>query len=190
MEGFTCPSCGEGKIIDEARPGRTMRYRQISALELPDDLKIPTCSHCGEEWLDAETTTHIQAALEEAYRKELIDRSNRAIQKLRKAIPQRDLESLIGVSGGLLSKIRSGKDTSPLLTSLLMLLAEQLPLVDSLKRLWASSATSDGSEIRQNAALDPAPAAHRSLYLVPNAVSDQPSQAAVLKQLDWAELAA
>ncbi|MFY0572984.1 type II toxin-antitoxin system MqsA family antitoxin [Cystobacter fuscus] len=137
MEGFTCPTCNRGEIVMSTGRGRHMRYRHIPDLELPEELALPTCSACGERWLDAESTRNVEAALEIAYREELTRKAEQAIEALRSHLPQRDLERLLGVSAGLLSKLKNGKETSASMVALLMLLAEQPHRVEELRRLWA-----------------------------------------------------
>jgi hypothetical protein len=46
-----CPDCGEGIVQPLAKAGRTRRGGQ----QIPADIKIPTCNHCGAEWMDDET---------------------------------------------------------------------------------------------------------------------------------------
>lgn len=137
MEGFACPSCNRGEIVMRAGPGRRMRYRHIPDLELPADLELPTCSACDQQWLDAEATRRLEVAMEESYRAELVHKAEKSIEALRKHLPQRELERLLGLSSGWLSKVKNGKETSAPMAALLMLLAEQPHRVDSLRRLWA-----------------------------------------------------
>lgn len=137
MEGCACPSCNRGHIVMKAGPGHRMRYRHIPDLEIPAELELPACEACGQQWLDAEATQRLEMALEEAYRTELVRKSVQSIETLRQTIPQRELERLLGVSAGWLSKVKNGKETSAPMAALLMLLAEQPHRVDSLRRLWA-----------------------------------------------------
>ncbi|HYO65107.1 MAG TPA: hypothetical protein VEU33_03410, partial [Archangium sp.] len=109
----------------------------IPDLELPADLELPTCSACGQQWLDADASRRLDVAMEESYRAELIRKAEKSIEALRKHLPQRDLERLLGVSSGWLSKVKNGKETSAPMAALLMLLAEQPHRVESLRRLWA-----------------------------------------------------
>ena len=144
MEGFTCPACNRGEIVMATGRGRYMRYRQIPDLELPEELALPTCLDCGERWLDAEATRNVQAALEAAYRAELTRKAERSIEALRSHLPQRDLEQLLGISAGLLSKLKSGKETSPTMVALLSLLADQ-------PHQLIHSSHDEGTPIRQSA---------------------------------------
>ncbi len=137
MEGFACPECNRGEIVMAACPGRRMRYRHVPDLELPADLELPTCSACGARWLDAEATRRLEIALETAYGRELTRKAEQSIETLRSHIAQRDLERLLGVSAGLLSKLKNGKETSAPMVALLMLLAERPHRVDALRRLWS-----------------------------------------------------
>lgn len=138
--GYPCP-CGRGEIEAKTATGRRMGYLQVPDLELPADLPIPTCPACGEAWLGAVTTKHLEAALDTAYRRELTRKAERAIESLRPHLPQRNLEQLIGVSGGWLSKVKKGHETSASLTALLMLLAADPRRLDELKALWAVQGT-------------------------------------------------
>jgi transcriptional regulator with XRE-family HTH domain len=114
-----------------------MRYRHVPDLELPEELELPTCSVCGARWLDAEATKRLETALETAYGRELTRKAEQAIETLRSHIAQRDLERLLGVSAGLLSKLKNGKETSAPMVALLILLAERPHRVDALRRLWS-----------------------------------------------------
>jgi hypothetical protein len=61
-----CHNCGVGKIIPLAKAGRTEGYHG-EIFEIPADLEIPTCDHCGEEWFDLTTAEKIDAALKPLY---------------------------------------------------------------------------------------------------------------------------
>lgn len=165
MEGFTCPNCSQGEIVMATGQGRRMRYRHIPDLELPEELELPTCPVCKEEWIDAETSRRLEAALEVAYRAELARKAERAIETLRPHIAQRDLERLLGVSAGWLSKVKNGKETSAPLAALLMLLAERPYRVDELHRLWAVQRESPKVvEVPTTRAQDPMAPAHALLF--------------------------
>ncbi len=137
MEGSACPSCALGELVMKAGAGRRMRYRHIPDLEIPAEVELPTCPACEQRWLDGEAMRRLEAALEDAYRTELVRKAEQAIETLRQHIAQRELERLLGVSAGWLSKVKKGKETSAPMAALLMLLAEQPHRVESLRRLWA-----------------------------------------------------
>lgn len=59
-----CRECGEGTIRLLAKEGRQWPYKEF-ILTLPATLEIPTCSHCGSEWLDADRATIVDAVLED-----------------------------------------------------------------------------------------------------------------------------
>lgn len=137
LEGFTCPQCNRGEIQMRAGPHRRMRYRHMPGLELPETLELPTCTACGERWLDAEALRNIDTTLEAEYRRQLTLKAERAIEALQPHMPQRDLERLLGMSAGWLSKLKNGREPSAPLTALLMLLAAQPERLEELQRLWA-----------------------------------------------------
>ncbi len=60
-----CRECGEGTIHLLAKEGRRMPYREKVSLLVPSTLLIPTCNHCGNEWIDAETAKALDKALQE-----------------------------------------------------------------------------------------------------------------------------
>lgn len=138
MEGFTCPQCNRGEIESRPGPHRRMAWRHIPDLALPEALELPTCSACGELWLDAKATRRVQEALEAEYRRQLTLKAERALDSLRAHLPQRDLERLLGVSAGWLSKVRNGREPSAPMSALLMLLAERPERVEELRRLWSA----------------------------------------------------
>ncbi len=137
-----CPACGEGRVEPAKRAGRRLTHRNLPDVELPAGLAIPTCTACGEEWFDAKTTEAVQRAVEEAYAAELGAMADRAIRGLAEAIPQRELERLVGVSAGYFSKLKGGKEPSAALVALLALLASDPSRVDELRALWRRRGTS------------------------------------------------
>ncbi len=120
-----CPACGQGEVFPVTRPGRTARYRNMAALPLPEDLEIPTCDACGEEWIDRATAQVIDATLEREHQDRLQQLAVASLEKLAdNRVTQRRLEKLLGLSHGYLSKIRSGvSHPSAALVSCLHLLA-------------------------------------------------------------------
>ncbi len=120
-----CPACGKGEIFPAARAGRTARYKNMAALPLPEDLAVPTCAECGEEWIDRATATALDAALEDEYQNRLRRLAIANLDRLAAChVTQRRLEETLGLSHGYLSKIRSGASRpSVALVSCLHLLA-------------------------------------------------------------------
>lgn len=142
MKNKTCPACNEGHIVDLAEAGRWMPFRNIPDLEIPDDLVIPTCDVCGEEWFDARTSARVDDALKAAYQVAISTRAEGALRRLTGAgFSQQQLERLLGLSAGYISKVKSGKETSSQLVATLMLLAaDPISRVQELVSLWRSSA--------------------------------------------------
>ncbi len=120
-----CANCGKGEIRPVVRPGRTARYKNLAAVPLPEDLEIPTCNACGEEWIDRATARAIDVALEGEYQERLWHLAVASLEKLAASgVTQRRLEMILGLSHGYLSKIRSGASRpSAALVSCLHLLA-------------------------------------------------------------------
>ena len=97
----------------------------METLPLPDDLPIPTCSACGEEWIDRTTAQAVDSALEQEYQDRLRQLVVGSLERLAASgVTQRRLEQSLGLSHGYLSKIRSGASRpSAALVSCLHLLA-------------------------------------------------------------------
>ena len=122
-----CRECGEGVIRLLAKAGRRMPFRNLAALPVPAKLAIPTCDHCGNEWIDPRTAQALDRALKEAYADELHKRLDAALEAIcsKADISQRGLEQLLGLSIGYLSRVRARRgDASAQLVSVLALIAE------------------------------------------------------------------
>lgn len=121
---FLCAKCEVGAVRILAKPGRTMRYKNFPALEVPARLEIPTCDNCGEMWFDSKTSRTVSREMEKVFRGELRRRVAHIIDLLSKVITQGQLEMLLGQSQGYLSKLKSGERTpSPELMIELALIA-------------------------------------------------------------------
>jgi hypothetical protein len=132
-----CAACGKGRVVPRAAPGRRFRYQMMPALEIPDSLRLPTCERCGELWLDATATRRLESALRKAYARELATRTERALRVLSARYPNRELETLLGLSQGTLARLEGSCEApSAALTGLLMLLAEAPSRVAKLRALW------------------------------------------------------
>ncbi|HRI51767.1 MAG TPA: hypothetical protein PLW65_16430 [Pseudomonadota bacterium] len=131
--------CGGKTVRKRMRPGRTIRYRNMNALAVPEDIPIPTCSRCHAEYIDAETAAALEEALRAAYRRALQQRARQAIDIVTSHISQRRLELLLGLSQGYLSRLRAGAgNPSPELVSHLALIAhDPAARLQELERYWA-----------------------------------------------------
>ncbi len=140
----TCPQCGAQAVRGRARPGRSIRYRNLGALPLPADVAVPTCVRCRFEFIDPETRTRLEPLLHDEYRRVLQQRVRLSIDTLMRHTSQRKLELLLGLSQGYLSRLRSGAGhPSPELVSHLALLAhDPQGRLAELERYWAEPPSS------------------------------------------------
>jgi hypothetical protein len=113
----------------------------MNALKVPTNIPIPTCRQCHAEYIDAETAQVLEEALRNAYRDELRLRARQAIDIITCHISQRQLEFLLGISQGYLSRLRAGSgNPSPELISHLALIAHDPEVrLEELRRFWGSS---------------------------------------------------
>ena len=123
-----------------ARKGRTQRYKNMM-LSLPADLELAECTSCHEGFVDERDASAMDDALETAYHEELRRRAIPLLDKLAKVLPQRRLETLLGLSVGHLSKIRSKEfPSAALVTELALLAADPAAGVHRLEKFWAKPA--------------------------------------------------
>ena len=137
---FRCIECGVGTVRPIARVGRRQRYKMME-LVLPAGVKVPTCDKCGVEYLSESSAAAEDAALEPLYRRELRRRAKEAIERLMPYVDERDLEQLMGLSRGYLSRLRTGqRDPSADLVALMTLLARNpRQRVVELRRSWEAT---------------------------------------------------
>lgn len=145
-----CATCGVGKITPKAGRGRYLPYRTLPAVELPESLALPSCQHCGELWLDARATQALEDALQARYSQALATWAVNAVELLTDRLPARELETLLGLSPGYVSKVRSGKARpNPALVMLLMLLSSRPKLLSTVRALWEEGLPRQGSRRHQ-----------------------------------------
>lgn len=134
-----CGECGKREVEPLAIPGRRLPFRSFPSLEVPHDLAIPTCRHCGTEWIDPSFAAKLDAALEGRAARVLTELARAAIESLSPTTTQRDLEATLGLSAGYLSKVKHGKETpSASLTGMLALLAARPTRLSEVKHAWAT----------------------------------------------------
>lgn len=65
MTEHPCPECG-GRLALACGIGRFRRYRGEDGYEIPARMKIPTCTRCGEMWLNSMQVRELGAIFEAA----------------------------------------------------------------------------------------------------------------------------
>lgn len=135
-----CPEDG-GDVRPVVGPGRLYRHKTM-LIELPEDVAVPTCSKCGEEYIDEALATRIDESLAAIYKTALKDKVQNALEALTAFVRQNHLEALLGVSHGYLSKLKTGeKEPSPYLVALLEMLAnDPRRRILELEAVWGSDA--------------------------------------------------
>lgn len=134
-----CSRCGaQGSVRLRKCPGRSIPYRTLPALPLPEDVAIPTCSRCRAEHLDARTQQALAPLLAQLYATELRRRIHKAVAELGRVTSQRRIEALLGLSQGYLSRLKAGAGTpSPALVLQLQQLAlDPTSRLQEAERVW------------------------------------------------------
>ncbi len=107
-----CVACGTGKLEPTNVCGMAFSYRDERALVADASLILPVCTCCGETRLDAEQTDALDAVLERAYvRKRHADAATIIGRLLETGLSQVDVERVLGLSRGYISKVRRGERT-------------------------------------------------------------------------------
>lgn len=142
MTAYECPACAQGMVAMRRGKGRVFPYKQVPELEIKEDFEIPTCDACGEMFISATVAKKLDAHLEERYLQVLTDAAKTAISKLTAHWPQQELEQLLGLSHGYLSKLKRGrKEPSPALVSELLILAhDPAKRITELRQHWRKAA--------------------------------------------------
>ena len=109
--GTPCYFCGEGTIAPRNLRGSALQYRDEREIPVEDDVFVPTCDACGESLLDEESSAALDAVLEPTYRRLRAERVRDELSSVLEAlgITQGDLERLLGLSPGYVSKLLKGK---------------------------------------------------------------------------------
>lgn len=141
-----CPICEQGTVSPIATRER-MPYRHVTALEPAWDVRVPTCNHCHERFIDAATARALDEALEAALQSLQTRLVDEAISRLGTAKTQRQWEKQLGLSPGYLSRLKTGKESSVVLTTLLSLLS-QAPAQQwkQVERIWSGD-HAEGSDV-------------------------------------------
>jgi hypothetical protein len=134
-----CSKCQSKAVRSYARPGRTIRYRNVASMPIPDSFPIPTCSRCHAEFFEPSTLEALDLLLHQQYLEQLRQRAKQAIDTLMMHISQRRLELLIGLSQGYLSRLRigAGNPSAELVSHLAMLAHDPKTRLAELERYWA-----------------------------------------------------
>jgi hypothetical protein len=107
---FRCVECGQGLIERFACPGRETSYKTLS-LPVPSTFEIPTCNHCGTEWIDESTAESLDSVLEVEYRTRLKAMLKSSLDK--SDVAKAAIERALGLSQGYLSHITGAGDKAP-----------------------------------------------------------------------------
>jgi hypothetical protein len=127
-----------------AKERRRMPFRNMSALAVPSTLAIPTCDHCGNEWIDPKTAATLDEALQGAHADELHKRLDAALEQiLTLGIPQHRIEQLLGLSVGYLSRLRGrrGDASAQVVSALALLAGDPKRRLKELDQLWGAEVT-------------------------------------------------
>ena len=100
----TCPVCGEGSITPTSDFGRVVEHHGVR-LEIPEDVKIPTCGHCGERFFDEATAKQVDTRLDEILEDRRYAVFINALERVERLTTRGKLETILDWSPGYISKM-------------------------------------------------------------------------------------
>lgn len=131
-----CPACEVGVLVGKAS-SEAMPFRHAPAVVPAHPVDVPTCTNCATQFIDAKTAKAYDEALQEsldAHQQALV---SNALERLSDVRLQRQWEKCLGLSPGYFSRLKSGKDCSVPLMTLLALLAESpVSAWERVARIW------------------------------------------------------
>jgi len=106
-----CPACQEGTIDMRNIRGLAVPFRDEPAVVIDEDLIVPRCDNCGEILLNEKLAAAYDAVAQQSYERQRITQQKEEIEKALSAlrVNQSELETLLGVSQGYVSKLMRGE---------------------------------------------------------------------------------
>ena len=123
MKARRCPLCEKGTVGPLASE-EPMPFRHVAALRPAWPVPVPTCDRCHERFINTATAKALDEALEAALVTLNRSLAAAAIGRLASVHTERQWEKRLGLSPGYLSRLKAGKESSVVLTTLLMLLSQ------------------------------------------------------------------
>ena len=139
VKPMLCCHCGAKAVSKSKGVGRTIPYRTLPALALPCDLVIANCKRCKNLFVEQSESPEIRRCLQALYVKSLQRRIRTALDVLSQSISQRQLELLLGLSQGYLSRLKAGagNPSSELVLLLALLSLDPEKHLATLRQFWA-----------------------------------------------------
>ena len=126
-----CPVCDEGTVESRNLRGVSVPFRDEPAVLIDEDLLVPQCDTCGEMLLNDRVAAVYDHVLQRLYERQRINQQKREIERALSAlrVNQSELEALLGVSQGYVSKLLRGeKVTSATTVRFLHVLSSDPPM--------------------------------------------------------------
>ena len=140
-----CPVCGEGAISPVGETGRLVVHHGVR-LEIPEDVEIPTCDHCGERFYDSDTAARVDARLDEVLERRRFAVFRDALARIERLTTRSKLETILDWSPGYISKmLRRGKVEQRTAALLELVAVDPGRLAQFLEALEDSSLVQRGS---------------------------------------------
>lgn len=132
-------------MVRQARE-RTETHRGVK-LKLPGALELEECTACEEAFVDNDEGDAYVALIMVAYKAEMRRRAIASLAVLEAVTTQRELEQLLHLSHGYLSKVHNGAKTpsGALVAQLALLALNPKENMAALERYWSAPATTSAA---------------------------------------------
>ncbi|MGQ0561345.1 MAG: hypothetical protein ACT443_05670 [Gemmatimonadota bacterium] len=106
-----------------------MAYKDMPELVIAVDVRLPKCTECGEEMLDAAHTELLEQALAESYRVRRLEETDALLAAITDelGLRQNDVELFAGLSAGYISKVKRSEKVLSAQTYRLLLALREMP---------------------------------------------------------------
>lgn len=118
-------------------------YYRDTEVELREDLILPTCDSCGEHRLNEEDTERLDEALKRSYREQRREEQRELIESVTGRLAQTEIEQILGLSSGYISKAKRGEKTLHSSTYRALLVLDEHP------EAWLSTISRVDPEVRR-----------------------------------------
>ena len=122
-KSINCRNCEDGRMRPKDVSGLSFAYKDSPSVVMGASLEILTCDVCGDMRLDEETARALDIGLEESYKSDRLETQRAWIDAIGEhGLTQQELEQVLYVSPGYVSKLRTTKVASGATFRLLYLL--------------------------------------------------------------------
>lgn len=176
-----CVSCRSGSVTLRRGLGRSFTYRRGFVLEIPEDIEVPTCEHCGAEYIDAALRDVIKARLKDTHDQSQHKHMSFLISVIqeRTGASYREIEKACGLTPTYLSHVLSGRREAS--EQLIALLEAYAVCPSEVGRRLGRVSAHDTKSVKLAIAPSPSASGWENVEVLAYSVAQRKSQVVVVK---------